>query len=102
MPDHSPTINRQRVDRLNSFIRLPHGTLNGGYPMIAIADDGEFICHDCCKAELERVYRSTRDGDRNGWTIVGVDTLWEGPPAVCSHCGTETATAYGDPDTAKV
>ena len=96
MATHTAKINRAHVAELNAFIRLRNG--HGDYPGMAVTDDGAMLCRACCTSELELVYRSTRDGLRDGWQVVGIQTLWEGPDVYCDHCNKPTETAYGDPD----
>lgn len=66
--------------------------------MAAVSDDGEIICHECCRDELDIIYRSTRDGDRDGWCIQAAEVHWEGPDWTCAHCNDAIPSAYGDPD----
>lgn len=68
----------------------------GGYPLIAVMDDGEALCIGCIKREVKHVHEG---GDADGWRYEGADIYWEGPPLVCAHCYAEIESAYGDPDT---
>ena len=96
MNAHQQRIAAERLAMRRSIIRSNGTTWPGGYPIVAVMDDGGMLCHKCCR--MSEVYRSTRDGDRDGWTIVGLDTHMEGPDIQCDHCGTLIPSAYGDDD----
>ncbi len=70
----------------------------GGYPLYAIADDGGLLCWDCLKTQRRLILESLRDRTRDGWAVMAVEVLWEGPDECCSHCNAALPTAYGDPD----
>jgi hypothetical protein len=89
-------VNAERLAMRRTIIRSHGSAWPGGYPMIAVMDDGEVLCHKCCSSP--EVYRSTRDGDRDGWTLVSIECHMEGPAHWCSHCNAEIESAYGDPD----
>lgn len=58
----------------------------GGYPIVYYYPDGDSLCPDCMN-EL--------DGVDPLPTMYAVHE--EGAPEICSHCGAETESAYGDP-----
>lgn len=69
----------------------------GGYPVLYVTDDGGALCPPC--ANGGNGSEASPDAEpRSGWRIVAGDIHYEGAPAVCDHCGTATASAYGDPD----
>lgn len=66
----------------------------GGYEIHYYVHTGEELCHNCANNNL----RLTIDPDIHDWYIVASAIHWEGPPLICSHCGREIASAYGDPE----
>lgn len=70
-----------------------HSTVDGGYPIYAVMDDGALLCRAC--ANLPEVHIG---GEADGWRFDGAEVYWEGPEESCAHCGTGLPSAYGDPD----
>jgi len=68
----------------------------GGYQINAYMSDGAMLCSDCVRDNLRIIAESTAADFRDGWTFVGADVYWEGPPEYCAHCGTEIESEYGD------
>jgi hypothetical protein len=64
----------------------------GGYPIYAILDDGEMLCHDCLLSQPVH-----EGGEADGWRFEGAEVYWEGPNVQCAHCNAELESAYGDP-----
>ena len=66
----------------------------GGYPIYALMDDCEMLCHKCLhEPEVHE------GGDRDGWRFEGTEVYWEGPTLTCPHCNEDNIeSAYGDPD----
>ena len=82
--------------RLKEYQALSHPfTFPGGYTMYALMDDGETLCHQCC-CENKEVHEGNEYDPQ--WQFVDVYIHWEGPAEICSHCGTELPSEYGDPD----
>lgn len=77
--------------------KLPAYAWPGGYPIVYVMDDGETLCPDCVNTE-ENVHEG---GNADGWRLEAYDIHYEGPPEVCAHCGKETESAYGDPESDK-
>jgi len=88
-PRFLDTLKRQR-EELGSW---PEFAWPGGYLIVYYADDCEMICAGCMNLEPEIHF----DGDADGWRIDGADIYFEGPTALCAHCGTELRAAYGNP-----
>ena len=62
----------------------------GGYPIVAIMDDGESLCSKCINdSEVHE------GGEPDGWRYEGSAIYWEGEPLICAHCYTEIESAYG-------
>ena len=80
---------------------LEHGAYAwpGGYPVYAYMADGEAICFECTRDNLE-VHEDATCHD--GWCFVGADIYWEGAPMNCANCNKELESAYGDPDSDEV
>ena len=87
-------------------IREPDGTLPafawpGGYPVMYLFSDGAGCCAACANGQNGSIARTINESDDNpndGWYIVGYWIHHEGEPAACEHCGSLTASAYGDPN----
>ena len=62
----------------------------GGYPLMAVANDGEVVCVDCCNNEEQ--FGINKDGD---FGIAAITVHWEGEPEICCHCNKEIDSAYG-------
>ena len=82
---------RLQLQRVKEALRHPY-TWPGGYPIQMWAYDG-CICHDCVRSNFRAIVTDTKSGV-GGWTIVGVDVLWEGTEC-CVECGKDIETAYG-------
>ena len=69
----------------------------GGYPVYALMDDGEMICHDCLNDKSNPVH----EGDEaDGWRFEGADIYWEGETLICPNCNKENIeSAYGPVET---
>ena len=65
----------------------------GGYQTHALTNDGECLCHKCCKEESKLILDS--DGN-DGWGIVALFIHWEGEPITCCNCYTEYSSEYGE------
>lgn len=65
---------------------LPAYAWPGGYPLVYHSSDGSVFCPDCA---------NQTDAEP---PITGALIHWEGQPEVCSGCGKEIESAYGDPD----
>jgi len=70
----------------------------GGYELRVIMQDGEVLCRRCVKDNWASIVNSTLHDFRDGWQIIAVAVLWEGPANQCVHCNAELPTEYGDPD----
>jgi hypothetical protein len=62
--------------------------VDGGYPM-AYYVNGDFVCGKCIHATLQNCYISERDE-------ILRDVYWEDEPQICTECGTEVKSAYGE------
>lgn len=94
--DPLPQRNAMLV-KVRDAARHPYSSV-GGYPVYCYTSDGETLCAACVKSEYRQISRSTREGARDGWAIVGVDVYWEGAPEQCAHCNKDCESAYGDPN----
>jgi hypothetical protein len=63
----------------------------GGYPLYAIANDGEALCKDCCKDERQQIATTT---GADGWGIAALAVNWEDSDLRCAHCSTPIEAAY--------
>lgn len=77
--------------------RYPAVVWPGGYPVVYVADDGADVCAACVNGDDGAAFSTDPAHPADGWRIDGAYVHYEGPPAVCAHCGAETASAYGDP-----
>jgi hypothetical protein len=78
-------MKRRNISWLKQAVRERHAW-PGGYPLSAIASDGEALCMDCVRGHWSLVARSTVHGWRDGWCVEGVEVLWEGGN-YCANCG---------------
>lgn len=69
--------------------RIPKYAWPGGYPLYAIAQDGEPICISCVNSIPEFI-----DVDDPQWNIVGVTVNWEDPVLECASCNDPIECAY--------
>jgi len=63
----------------------------GGYPLVAVTNDGACLCHRCTGWERESIGTTT---GTDGWTIVGLQVNWEDSQLLCNHWGTRIEAAY--------
>ncbi len=68
----------------------------GGHPLYLVANDGGALCIDCARSEYRQIAHDTVKEWRTGWDIAGPDINWEDSDLVCSHCGENIESAYGD------
>jgi hypothetical protein len=66
----------------------------GGYPMAAVMDDGELLCHECFIDSSNPVHMG---GEADGWRVEGAIVL-EGDEedhgdCHCAHCGRDILAA---------
>jgi hypothetical protein len=64
---YHPEINN--LAEFKATWRARHQT---NYPLAFTTDDGAALCEECVEKNLQRIMRSIRDGDRDGWRVVGV------------------------------
>lgn len=62
----------------------------GGYPLVAVTNDGACLCHRCTESERESIGTTT---GTDGWTIVGLQVNWEDSQLLCDHCSTRIEAA---------
>lgn len=81
------------INNLAEFKATWRARHQSNYSLGFLVDDGAVLCEPCVKDNLQRVMRSVRDGDNDGWRVVGVGTLHgdpdgeEGHYTQCAHCG---------------
>lgn len=66
----------------------------GGYPRYFICDDGEPMSFESAKKNRRLILESIRDGENDGWRIVGCDVNWEDENLICSASGERIESAY--------
>jgi hypothetical protein len=64
----------------------------GGYPLYAVTDDGQPLCHRCAKGEHSCIGFTTGS---DGWCIVDLQANFEDPDLNCANCGAIIESAYG-------
>lgn len=88
---HNPAVaalaHNHGVDDLPTFA-------DGGYPLLYLTADNGELCPACANSSECR--HATKDDPQ--WHIAAWYVHYEGPPAVCYHCGAEVTSAYGNPD----
>jgi hypothetical protein len=68
----------------------------GGYPRYFVCDDGEALSFESAKKNRRLILESLRDGDNDGWRIMGCDINWEDPALFCSDTGQRIESAYAE------
>ena len=81
------------IEQFKMFVRNKYAW-PGGYPMIAVMRDGGVLCHACAKENAKLIIAATRDRDRSGWEVAGVDVNWADAELRCDHCGDLIESAY--------
>ena len=66
----------------------------GGYPIFYLTDDGECMCPQCVKDNLEQIKESTESQAQDGWQIVGHDINYEDQEMYCCNCYEKIDPAY--------
>jgi hypothetical protein len=88
-----------KTKTVKDFIRTKYAW-PGGYPLYAIAADGEAICHICCKSNAKRIISNTRGTQSmcadTEWRIVAVDINYEDSQLYCANCDTRIESAYSE------
>lgn len=87
--------NQPEIHAAKDLARNPYAC-PGGYPKYAFMSDGGCCCAACIKKNFPIVARATRDGDRGGWALAGVEISWEDADLTCAHCGKPIDSAYGE------
>jgi hypothetical protein len=68
----------------------------GSYPTFFLTDDGGVLSHKTAREEVWQIARAIRDGERNGWRVVGFDVNWEDPELFDDHSGERIESAYAE------
>jgi hypothetical protein len=68
----------------------------GGYPMYAVMNDGEAMCHACVMDNAKLIVDATINDDRSGWAVAGFDINWEDDDLMCCNCNARIESAYGE------
>jgi hypothetical protein len=83
-----------RIFNVKDFKATWRARHNSNYPLAFIAHDGEVLCEKCTQENMQQILRSTRNGDNDGWRIVGVsqchgggDGEQEDYHSQCAQCG---------------
>lgn len=93
------TMNHDNVRIVKNIIREPFA-FPGGYEKVAICNDGEILCHECCKDNYGSICHSTLHEINDGFNVVGMtteavmynDDIDEDLISYCAHC----SKAFGE------
>ena len=66
----------------------------GGYPIVYVMNDGECMCPQCVKDNLEQIKAATESQAQDGWQIVGDDINYEDQDMYCCNCNEKIDPAY--------
>jgi hypothetical protein len=81
-----------RIFNLKDFKATWRARHQSNYSLGFLTDDGAVLCEKCVEDNLQRIMRSIRDHDRDGWQVVGVASLHGDPDeedenhSQCAHC----------------
>jgi hypothetical protein len=81
-----------RIDNIAQFKATWRARHQSNYQLAFLTDDGAALCEQCVKDNLSRVASSVRNGDRDGWRVVGVAQCHGDPDEVedyhteCANC----------------
>ena len=87
-------MRNELLAQVRSYIRAPY-VWPGGYPLVLLMDDGEFLCADCARTDYREISVSTRHHHGDGYEAIAVEVNWESA-AFCADCGKELERAYED------
>ncbi len=99
--DNSKATRCMRFHTVRSYFskgRCSRYAWPGGYPIFAVAYDGEAICPDCVTKERKQIFRSTVEHSRDGWDVIGFEANYEDPSLFCSNCNRRIESAYAEDD----
>ena len=69
----------------------------GGYELFAVADGGEALCMNCCRAHYWTIAHSIRHGYNDGWRVVGIGADCDlDNVAYCAHCSKTIGDDHAD------
>lgn len=83
----------KRTASVKHFLRHKYAW-PGGYPMYAVCNDGEALCHACTKEHAKLILRATRANDRSGWNVRACGINYEDSELYCCDCGETIEAAY--------
>lgn len=72
------------IQAVKEAIRAPYAW-PGGYQKSIICNDGAALCPECAKKNFRSIVDDTKNNNRTGWDVAGVDILWEGGNT-CENC----------------
>ena len=90
---HHPVIRTGRDFR--ESLRAGPYAWPGGYAVVYVCDDGAALCAKCAKSEAPLILRSIHAGIRDGWRVIGCQTVEvadEFGDETCAHCGIHLST----------
>ena len=73
---------------------LPSWAWPGGYPIVYLVSDGEFLCPNCANGKNGSAASEAKDAPHD-WRIIAAHIHYEGEPEYCAHCNAEIPSAYG-------
>jgi hypothetical protein len=83
------------VAELKDAIRNGPYAWPGGYPVYFITSDGAALAFSTVKKNFNRIIRSIKDKDDDGWRVVAADINWEDEELYDDHTGKKIESAYG-------
>lgn len=99
-PGFAKTCREIKTGRdLRSTLRAGSWAWPGGYPIVLITNDGEYVSPGALSKDKNAIYSALWDiRNRISGRIVGADVYFEGPRVQCAYTNADIESAYGDPD----
>jgi hypothetical protein len=82
---------------VKATLRAGEFTSVGGYPLYFVMGDGEPMCFDSVRKNIDSVcYAMMHDGPRDSWRVIAVEINYEDGDLRCVHDMTRIPSAYAE------
>lgn len=92
------TYTKKQIARLNMAKQIAREKYAwpGGYPLLAVTNDGALLCADCVKKNFREIVWDILNNCNSGWHVVAItheavspDCTDDDYKSYCDHCGAE-------------